>query len=210
MEKGVEREKNLSLADYQNDGYFTRHQWESYFFQVSSVRNLVRCGGNILEIGCGGGIVRSILELIGYSVETIDVNENLNPTYVKDISSVAFSMDKKYDLVLCAEVLEHISLDSLDTCLSNIKGMSNKYVILTLPNCISAKFEMEVSINRHKKGLSFGTKINEIAPMHYWELNYNRECSVLSIREKISNYYKIINEGKLRDNNYHYYYICEI
>lgn len=52
--KGEEREKSLSLQDYLTDGYFSKKQWESYFFQVITVRSLIR-KGSVLEIGCGGG-----------------------------------------------------------------------------------------------------------------------------------------------------------
>lgn len=54
MEKGINREKSLELKDYLNDGYFTKHQWESYLFQINAVRKLVSLKEKVLEIGCGG------------------------------------------------------------------------------------------------------------------------------------------------------------
>lgn len=210
MEKGINREKSLELKDYLNDGYFTKHQWESYLFQINAVRKLVSLQEKVLEIGCGGGIVRAVLERTGYTVETLDVNENLRPTYIGDISQKTFELINKYDCVICAEVLEHISIELFDVCLNNIKMITQRYVLLTIPNCRSNKFEMELSINNHRKKFSFGKKINEIAPMHYWELNYEKKCTNDVISEKIKQFFQILDEGVVMSNPYHYYYILRV
>lgn len=208
MEKGAEREKSLMKQDYLTAGYFSQRQWNSFCFQSGAVYKLIQ-EGNILEIGQGAGIVGGVLRSVGFNVESLDINENLRPTWIGDISSTNFSLDKKYDCVICAEVLEHIPFDKFNTCLENIQKLSNKYVIITLPNC-EYHNKFMVQINNHHIGLKFGKRYAPIAAMHFWELNSNSNCTNNEVRKKISHFFKIIEEGEIFNNEYHYYYILEI
>ena len=73
---------------------------------------------NILDAGCGEGNFMRVLEEIGYEVEGIDVDaksvqrarESVNGSIcLGDLASFPFA--KKYDLIVCGEVLEHIPED---------------------------------------------------------------------------------------------------
>lgn len=207
MEKGIEREKSLSKEEYLSEGYFSLRQWHSFCFQAGAVYKLLH-NGNILEIGAGSGFVGGVLRSIGFTVESLDVNEHLLPTHIGDISSEDFNLDKKYDCVLCAEVLEHIPIEKFDVCLKNIKRLSKRYVIITLPNCESDN-RFSIQLNSHVMGFKLGRKRASIAAMHFWELNSDKDCTYEKIREKIKNKYNILEEGKVLGNEYHYYYILE-
>jgi SAM-dependent methyltransferase len=95
---------------------------------------------SVLDVGCGEGSLLQSLSLAekGYELNGIDLSENaikLAEDKIKcgifkviDISKV--SMDKKFDLVICSEVLEHIEDDV--SAIKNIYKMS-KFVIITVP-----------------------------------------------------------------------------
>jgi len=53
-----------------------------------------------------------------------------NLVYQHDLRD-PLNVDKKYDIVTCFEVAEHIDKDYCDTFLNNLKNLSKKYVIIT-------------------------------------------------------------------------------
>jgi SAM-dependent methyltransferase len=75
---------------------------------------------NILEIGCSGGLLYSMLVKNGFSSLTgIDISENainlckergLTNTYVMDGANTEFE-DDKFDIIIASDVLEHIHDD---------------------------------------------------------------------------------------------------
>lgn len=209
MEKGIEREKSLSKDKYLSEGYFSPKQWNSFCFQAGTIYKLLQ-RGSVLEIGAGSGFVGGVLKTIGFTVDSLDVNEHLLPTYIGDISSEDFELENKYDCVLCAEVLEHIPFEQFDICLKNISTLSRRFVILTLPNCEYNK-RIEFKINNHKLfGFSLGKRKAPIASMHYWEINSEGYCKYEQVREKILQFFSIIEEGTVFENEYHYYYILSL
>ena len=212
MEKGTDREKSLSRNDYFSDLYFGSIQWSTYAMQCKLVYQLVGNDAKVLEIGKGNGVVAGALSGMGLSVETLDINANLNPDYVDDISDNGFSHEKKYDCILCAEVLEHIPFERFETCLENIRRMTNRYAVITLPNCVlKDKFIMNYvhhGITRTITMNMFKSK-KSIAKMHFWEMNYKDECSADALRAIIGKYFSILEEGPVKDCEYHYYYKLE-
>ena len=100
-------ETNLDRSIYFSDGYFSSRQWMSYRSQIEGVRSYNP--HTVLEIGVGSGFVTSILRKCGYSVTTIDINPGLEPDYVGSITDLDnVFQDKSFDVVLCAEVMEHL------------------------------------------------------------------------------------------------------
>lgn len=215
--RGTEREKGLPLQAYMTDGYFSTTQWESFRFQVKTVKNLLD-RGTVLEIGCGGGYASSILNSLGLSTETLDINENLNPTYVGDISKADYEPPKLYDCVLCAEVLEHIPFELFDICLANIKKTTQKYAVITLPNSFRRRFVFGLRVNGHYREVWFGTKKTPLPSIHYWQLNSDSYCSYQEILSHIERFFEVKNSGpimankhcSLMGNEYHYYYVLEV
>ena len=90
---------------------------------------------NILDIGCGGGILCEPLARLGANVTGIDENEkailvakkhakkmNLRINYKKgNITDVSFQ--KKFDIITCMEVLEHV--DSVDLLIKKSRESLN-------------------------------------------------------------------------------------
>jgi len=91
MNKGIGRERNLTKEIYNNENYFSIPQWSSYLQQINLIRE---CGAKIptseeitiAEIGKGAGILNQFLKYMNYSVTSFDVNPNLKPDKIVDIS----------------------------------------------------------------------------------------------------------------------------
>lgn len=212
MNQGKSREQNLKLDTYFSDHYFTDVQWLSMLEQINLVRKYKNNEGTkILEVGKGSGIVETILKHIGYDVTTFDINPNLNPTKVADITSMEdINFGTRYDLVLCAEVLEHIPFGMFDRCLQNLRNLSKDIVIITLPNCkefttLSLKYRDKI----YKKTF-FGKASAIKCKAHFWELNSSKATETDNIIHKLNKYYKIVNHGTVQSNPNHYYFVCKI
>ena len=85
----------------------------------------------VLDIGCGGGILSEPLARLGAKVTAIDENENAIKAAVKHakknnlkieykkINFNQINLKKKFDIILCMEVLEHV--DNIDLLIFKIK-----------------------------------------------------------------------------------------
>ena len=105
----------------------------SYFYQVDLVTSHVGSPADkILEIGVGNGLVSDHLKKMGLSVTTCDFDETLKPDIVADIRELPFP-DNGFDVVMAFEVLEHIPFKDVPKALTELRRISSKTVILSLP-----------------------------------------------------------------------------
>lgn len=77
-------------------------------------------GKSVLDIGCGGGLLSEAMALAGADVTGVDLSEasinvakrhqqNLNiDYYVSSVENFAKISDKKFDIITCMELLEHV------------------------------------------------------------------------------------------------------
>ena len=98
---------------------------------------------NILEIGCGEGYIsKYVYDFFKgeVKIEAIDIDKNIIEQAQKTYPNIEFSVnsiyslptDKKYDLIILSEVLEH--LDNIPEALKKVKEIFQKFVIITIPN----------------------------------------------------------------------------
>lgn len=79
-------------------------------------------GLDILDVGCGGGLICEPMARLGGNITGIDADENaievakqhakemeLNVTYEATTSSELVKRNKQYDVVLALEIIEHVS-----------------------------------------------------------------------------------------------------
>ncbi len=65
---------------------------------------------NILDVGCGSGMLGQKLMSFGHSVVGLDVYPNPNNSWIKacDITGIWPVIDKSFDVVICTDVAEHL------------------------------------------------------------------------------------------------------
>lgn len=88
-------------------------------------------GLDILDIGCGGGLVCEPLARLGANVTGVDADENAvsvakehaGELEINYISGDAQDIDQKFDVVLALEVIEHVSdIDAfIEICTNKLK-----------------------------------------------------------------------------------------
>lgn len=90
----------------------------------------------ILDVGCGNGAITNILSK-RYNVVGFDRSkEALKHVNTKTVQGSCDNLpfeDNAFDMVLCSEVLEHLPTDILNKTVSEIKRVSKKYILISVP-----------------------------------------------------------------------------
>jgi SAM-dependent methyltransferase len=133
----------IGLSDL-TDYYNTRSGWG----KPPDDANLQRIHGTlalvptdvrtVLDAGCGDGKVSNQLVVKGRRVVGVDISEvalrGFRGSRVRgSIDHLPFA-SHSYDLVLCAETLEHLPVGMFESSLDEIERVAGRYVIITTPN----------------------------------------------------------------------------
>ncbi len=132
----------------------------------------------VIELGAGWGRITKVLKE-AYNINrylAIDLSEaRLSQigadTKVADITT--YRNDERYDLVLAVELLLHIKPDDLPTVISNMKSMSNKYVV-TLDYDPISTIPLEEHNFKHdynQYGNVKTVRISDKQSIHIWEVS---------------------------------------
>jgi uncharacterized UPF0146 family protein len=184
----------------------------SYFCQINSV--IEPNQKTILEVGLGNKTVSNYLKQFGFDVTTCDFDKNLDPDEVADIRDLPFQ-NNKFDVVLACEILEHIPFEDVAKALSELKRITKKKVIISIPYSsffIEIVLNFNISIFYKQLHLvlsvpSFTHKFKKNND-HYWEMgckNYSKK----EIRNLLKRYFEIKKEFQPILIPYHYFFILE-
>ena len=91
---------------------------------------------SILEVGCGDGRVSKGIDgnftLIGTDIRSSEINKFPGTKFISDISNLPIK-DKKFDLILSTEVLEHLDNKTFSQALGEISRVAKRYILITVP-----------------------------------------------------------------------------
>lgn len=129
--------KNYQETQQQKKDYekYLVPNWEDeqifsmYYKQIELVKEYSLLWYNILEIGPWSWFVSDYLKKIWYNIDTFDYFEKFNPTYCWDIREINNIVEKKYDLIICFDVLEHIPFIDFEKTLQKLAIISNDIII---------------------------------------------------------------------------------
>jgi len=185
--------------------YFSR--WASYWYQIEFILELKP--ENLLIIGIGDRIVSDIFKKY-IDIKTLDFDKDLNPDIMASVENMPIQ-NNIFDAILCAEVLEHLPFEKFEKCLSELRRVAKKYVVLSLPHfspqikiSFKAPFTKEIKISFK---IPFPKK-HKFNGEHQWEIG-KRGYSSRKIRKIINKYFNIKKEFIPFENQYHHFYILE-
>lgn len=194
---------------YLNKNYITKDRWNNYWYQIDAVRTFKEAV-SVLEIGPGGKIVADLLTKFGFVVKTLDVNENVEPDYVASADNMPLE-DKSFDVVLAAEILEHLPFDKFDKTLAEMKRVAREGVVISLPHAgYTFSFSLKVPLLKWKFGIAkiphFWRTKTSISD-HYWEAGLkNYPLRKIESRIKKSGF-KIIKKHIGHDDPAHVFFV---
>jgi SAM-dependent methyltransferase len=211
--RGADRETTLDRGAYFSDKYFSLPQMGSFSHQINAIH--ARKPKNILEIGIGNGFTSTLLRHAGYDVVTADINPNLEPDICAPLAEISEHLkDRRFDLVVCCEVLEHMPLEELEANIGYLRQAGDR-LFLTLPNYrrsfgiggllklpgrIAFPFRCHIELPLKKK-------LHESA--HFWEVGSQRECTRRAIVDLLRRSYTQVSSGTFALNPYHIYFNAE-
>lgn len=202
MIKGSNR-KHYSFSKYD---YKTR--WISYWHQINEVLSL--SPKKVLEVGIGNKTVLNYLKNQGIEVLTLDIDEKLKPDIVGNVLKIPFQ-DNSFDVILCAEVLEHLPFEEFDKALEELKRISKQYVVLSLPHFgHSIKLSFKIPLIREKRfaiRIPFPRK-HHFDGEHYWEIG-KKGYPLTKIERIIKKHFAVKKEFIPFENQYHHFFILE-
>lgn len=149
--------------------YEDPQRWASYYEQVNSVLSFQP--KSCLEIGVGNGIVGAALKGQGIELITLDIDPNLAPDHVASVESIPLP-DNSVDIVLCAEVLEHLPYAQFEKCLSEISRVCRMGAVISLPHwgyTFRGIIDLPLLKFRFAIKAPWSTIIKE-GGVHYWEI----------------------------------------
>ena len=180
MEISVYKEKiRNATADSIPNNYFDGY-FNAFYSAYCEIKDLVQKDQEILDVGCGGGLLVNYLSIQGYKINGFD-NYLYNP-HTKAINNAINSKDlvvnaeiknfkskKKYDLIFLSNVVEH--LDDWKGCLRHLEKLLNNEgrIIFLLPNYnfpIEFHFMVPIIINKSITYKIFKNRINNFEMIH--------------------------------------------
>lgn len=195
---------------------FTHGNFINLYNQIDDIVNLVKKNSilnpKVLIVGVGDDLLRIILEnKFKFMVKTIDIDHELEPDYVGSVDNLQEVFSEKFDIVVCAHVLEHLPYEYFNKSLEQIKSISS-HSLIYLP---IAKAGLSLGIGIYPL---FFKKINFISTwffkkhtfdgQHYWEIG-TRGYQLSYIRKQIEKYFKIEREYNAKNWLYSYNFVLK-
>lgn len=207
-ERVFEMTLQVDASHYYHQSYDTKERWISYWYQLHEV--LKANPANCLEVGCGNGTVRTYLRSRGLEVTVVDIDATLEPDRVGDIRSLPCA-DNEFDVVLCAEVLEHLPFGDVPKALKELQRVSRRLVILSIPHTgrlmefvIRAPWLPRLAFRAKLPGRRTFTFDGQ----HYWEANA-RNFPIAKVLKVISASFTVQRDYLVPEYPYHHFFILE-
>ncbi len=168
----------------------------------------------ILEIGVGKGFLKHCFKLFPQiSLKTIDINKDLHPDYIGTVTNMPFE-DNQFEVVLCAQVLEHLPFTDFLTALSEIRRVARHKVIISLPDrrrhfgfavCVARfgwfKFEWNPARRRYAR------QQFEFNGEHYWEIGCKGSLGKDVVKNIKEAGFRIEKQYRLWKHSWHCFFI---
>ena len=142
----------------------------------------------------------------GVTVKTLDIDASRGVDYVADITRLDETLPAglMFDAVCAFQVLEHLPLAELETCLAGLARRANPHVFISLPY---RGLRIRWSFWWGDHHLTLGHKFmlpwrHKPIPEHHWELGY--PLTARKITRRIATQLDVVSRGFVRENPYHY------
>ncbi|HYF69238.1 MAG TPA: methyltransferase domain-containing protein [Ohtaekwangia sp.] len=168
-------------SHYNDLEYNEKGRFCSYWHQIDLT--LRQKPSRVLEIGTGNGIVKYALQKYGIGVDSIDIDEKLNPDIIGSVLAMPIAANS-YDTILCCQVLEHLPYEQFVPALKEIRRVTRKHLILSLPDLARLyKIGIKVPVLGEFKYIY---KLPRLKPLH-WEFNgehyWNISCEGYELKK---------------------------
>ncbi|MEH2254069.1 class I SAM-dependent methyltransferase [Nostoc sp.] len=165
----------ITSLDIRNSEYLSKNRLISYHHQLRLIFSLGNQVKNVLEIGIFNSLLTDLLKNNGYNVTTADVDPNLKPEIILDLTT-DFSLPKdKFDAIVLFQVLEHLPYPESEQALKKLGIATKKFLVISIPYCTQyLALEIKTSFSGRSRHLLLNLpKFWSTKPCcdeHYWEM----------------------------------------
>ena len=167
---------------------------------------------NVFEIGIGPNLVSAFLTQQNISVVTMDRDILLKPQLSGTVLQLPLK-ERSFDTVMCCQVLEHLPFQEFNNCLKELRRITKKKLILSLPDRTPA-----LSLLVRMPNLIFWDfmlifpwairkHINDIK-RHCWEIGERGYPYKRLIKEIASAGFSVDRTYRVPDYSYHRFFIA--
>ncbi len=201
--------KQVDKTHYQFSHYVNKRRWISIWHQVDEVISLAP--RSVLEVGPGPGIFKQIVTGLGYCVETVDIDSDLQPDHVASVTALPFS-DGEFDLVCAFQMLEHLPYEESKVAFKEMVRVSRKNLVISLPDAkslwryifhIPKLGDVELFMPRPR----LIPLMHEFDGEHYWEINKRGYALSRVIKDFGSCGAHLKRTYRVKENPYHRFFI---
>lgn len=197
------------MTNYFSLNYNDKGRWASYWHQIKEV--LEFNPKNILVIGKGDGLVPAYLKMLELDVVTLDNDKAISPDIVASVLNMPMG-DNNFDVILCAEVLEHLPFDDFYRAVAEIKRVSKFGAVISLPHFgPTVKFLLKLPFFSEIKFLwKLPYPLTHVFKgEHYWEIG-KRGYPLRRIRNDVKKMgFTIKNDYIVFENPLHHFFILK-
>lgn len=140
---------------------------------------------SVLDVGCSN---KYLQKYISNEIKYIGVDISGTPDFKVDLEKDKLSMfkDKNFHVTISIDVLEH--LDNIHEIFDELCRVSQKYVIISLPNVI-AQFKVSMITGKNDSKF-YGLPVDKPLDRHKWFFNYEQALNFIKNRA-IKNNFKL-------------------
>ncbi len=147
--------------------------WRLYWHQQYLMKDLIRPGDRLMEIGPGTGFTSNYLRSKGIRVTTLDFTPGMKPDI--EANMLTYEFPDQYDAVLAFEVFEHVPFDKLQAAMPRIASACRRYLFFSVPRNTKTPFFLELKLPKMRP-MKWQWSTKRGRPMttnHFWEVDYN-------------------------------------
>jgi ubiquinone/menaquinone biosynthesis C-methylase UbiE len=119
--------------DHYGENYLSFERWVSFVHQINALRGMDP--KRVLEIGVGPGATGAMVEIAhpGCDYISVDLDPTLDSSIRGDVRRLPFD-ERTFDAAFCCQVLEHLPYDDFLTSLGEIRRVTRRRVVISLPD----------------------------------------------------------------------------
>lgn len=202
--------KQVQADHYQFRSYLSPAHWSSYWVQLDSV--LESRPATALIVGVGDGVVPRYLTDQGVRVDTLDVDPALKPTFVGDLGTFRAPEGRRYDVVLCCQVLEHLPFERLPEAMDRLLCLTDRLIVsLPYSHVALARLELRAPVVKYFRVAVCIPKFWKrwrYDGQHHWELG-TRGFGLRMFRRWLRMRSEILAEYSSFSNPYHRFFVLK-
>jgi len=199
-----------NYQEYYKPQYLSPSRMSSYSYQYSLALE-TECK-SFLNIGSANNILSYLLSKQKKLFINLDLDYDTHPDLVATFPKTPFA-DKSFDAVLCFQVLEHFPFSNFSFCLSELKRLAIKFIILSLPDIslskrAKVKYFLYDKLKHPREWKLY--KMREKSDEHFWEIGYGNINFLLL--KKMFEEENVLVKKHFRNklNRYHHFFVLEI